>query len=179
MKTILETPRFILREITMDDIDGLFLLESNPAVYKYLSIFDPVTGENLYPPVSDKSQIIPLVEKLQKQYRETGMGRWAIISKETNDFVGWCGLKIETEIRKPQIYNDIGYRLREEYWGQGIATETAKACLDYGYNTLKLDSIAACAVKTNLASDRVLHKIGLKRIEDFVFEGVDCWYYSI
>ncbi len=177
-KIILETPRFILREFSTDDVDGLFLLESNPNVYRYLSIFHPVTGENLYPPKTSKDEVYPIIENIQKQYEENGFGRWAIISKDNNDFIGWCGLKVETEIRKPQVYNDIGYRLREEYWGKGIATETAKACMDYGYNKLNLDTICAAAVKDNIASDRVLHKIGLKRSEEFIFEGVDCWFYT-
>lgn len=177
-KIILETERFILREFSELDQEGIFLLESNPAVYTYLSVYDPVTGKNLYPPITDRKQVMPMIEKQWKQYAETGMGRWAIISKENKDFVGWCGLKIETIIRKPQVYNDIGYRLREAYWGKGIATETAQACMKYGYEELKLDHIAAAADKRNIASDKVLHKIGLSRTEDFLFEGVECWYYE-
>lgn len=176
-KYIIETPRFYLEQISLKHLDGLFLLESNPNVYKYLSSFDPETGENLYPPKTSKEQLYPVIDHLQKQYEETGMGRLAIISKETGEFIGWNGIKLEKEVR-PQEYYDIGYRIREEFWGQGIATETGLACMKYGKETLKLPAINAAAVKGNLASDRVLHKLGMERLEEFVFEGDECWFYG-
>ncbi len=155
----------------------MFLLESNPAVYKHLSIFDPETGENLYPPASNKEQVLVTIREIQKQYAETGIGRLAIIEKETNEFVGWCGLKKETVIRAPETYIDLGYRLREKFWGKGIATETAAACLKYGREELGY-TVNAAASKENLASDKVLRKIGLKRISEFEFMGISCWYYG-
>lgn len=174
---IFETPRFILREMSYQDVDGLFFLESNPAVYKYLSVFDPKTGENLYPPVTSKEQVFPIIDKIQKQYADDGFGRWSVISKETDEFVGWCGIKKETVLRSPETYNDLGYRFRQEYWGKGIATETAAACLKYGQEKLGL-TINAAASKANLASDKVLRKIGMERIGEFEFMGIDCWYFG-
>lgn len=177
MKTIIKTPRFILRKIDESDLDGMFLLESNPNVYEHLSTFDPITGENLYPPATNKEQVLETIRGIQKQYKETGIGRLAIIEKERNEFVGWCGLKKEMVIRAPETYIDLGYRLREEYWGKGIATETAEACLKYGREELGY-TVNAAASKANIASDKVLLKIGLKHIGEFEFMNVPCWYYG-
>ena len=85
------------------------------------------------------------------------MGRWAIHLKSNDEFIGWCGLK--HIIEENEI--DLGYRLFEKYWGNGYASEAAKATLDYGVNNLKLTNIIARAAKDNVASINVIKKLGL------------------
>lgn len=77
--------------------------------------------------------------------------------KTTNEFIGWCGLKYRVEIDKV----DVGYRLHQKFWGKGFATEAAKRSIDYGFNDLHLNQIFAAAHAENLASIKVLEKIGM------------------
>lgn len=117
MKIFVESERLILREILPTDIDGLYRLDSDPEVHRYL-------GNK---PVTDKDQIVEIVEIInfiRQQYIDNGIGRWAIIDKKTKNFIGWTGLKFVTELtNNHKNYYDLGYRLIKEYWGQGIATE--------------------------------------------------------
>lgn len=169
MKVNIETERFILREIRITDLEGMFLLDSDPEVNKYL-------GNK---PVQTKEEEIKIIEFIHKQYEEYGLGRLAIIEKSSDEFVGWTGIKYETEVRSEFNYYDLGYRLRKEYWGKGIGTETAIASLRFGFLELKLDEIFGAADIANIGSNKILKKVGLNWIETFPFEGVEHNWYGI
>jgi ribosomal-protein-alanine N-acetyltransferase len=101
----------------------------------------------------------------------------AIIKKDTGEFVGWSGLKFEREVREEFDYYDLGYRLKEKFWGHGYATEAAIASLDYGFNNLKLKEICAAAYTKHTVSNIILKKIGLKPSGTFTFDNELCnWY---
>lgn len=102
-----------------------------------------------------------LTEIILPQYPNK-MGRWAVHLKSTGEFIGWCGLKYVKDADE----TDLGYRFFEQYWGKGYATESAKAVLDYGVHTLKLENIIARAAKANPASIKVIKKIGMVYLED-------------
>ena len=126
-----------------DDENALFEVDSNPAVNTYL-------GNN---PVKDIDQIRGVIQFIRQQYSDNGIGRWAMIEKKTNTFIGWTGLKYVKELTNKHInYYDLGYRLNQKYWGKGYATESAIACVDYGFNQLKLQEIYAMAHFENKAS---------------------------
>lgn len=170
MKIFAETERLILREILPTDVDGLFELDSDPEVHRYL-------GNK---PVTDKNKVVEVISFIRQQYEDNGIGRWAIIDKKTNNFVGWTGLKFVTELTNNHInYYDIGYRLNRKYWGQGIATETAITSLEYAFNNLKLDEVYASARVENEGSNKILKKIGLKFIETFYYNDIKCNWYKI
>ncbi len=163
MKFFIETERLILREILPTDENGLFELDSNPKVHTYL-------GNN---PVDNTDQIREVIKKIQQQYNVNGIGRWAIIEKETNIFIGWTGLKFVTEAINNHInFYDLGYRLIEKYWGNGIATETTKATLQYAFEKLNLVEIYGMCDIGNISSKNVLEKTGLKFIETFDLDGI-------
>jgi RimJ/RimL family protein N-acetyltransferase len=163
MKTFAETERFILREILPTDVEGMFALDSDPEVHIYL-------GNK---PVTDKSQTVDVIHFIRQQYINNGIGRWAIIDKITNEFIGWSGLKFVTELtNNHQNYYDLGYRLIKKYWGKGIATETAIASLDYAFNELNATDVYAMADCKNVGSNKILIKVGLKFIETFELEGI-------
>jgi len=168
MKIPLETERLLLRELEPDDRDGLFLLDSNPKVHEFL-------GKQPIQTLEEADAIIALV---RKQYAEYGIGRWAVIDKQTKEFIGWAGLKYERELRDFTYY-DIGYRLREEFWGKGIATEAASASLKYGFSVLNLDEICAAAAQDNTASIAVLEKIGLVFQDTFPYKNEVCNWYTL
>lgn len=160
----------MLRELLSDDLDGMFELDSDPEVHRYL-------GNK---PVVEKEQLVEVINKVRMQYQQYGIGRWAIVDKNTNDFIGWAGLKFVTEkINGHQNFYDLGYRLIRRYWGLGIATETANAALAYAFNTLALDELYAAASCENVASNKVLHRIGMKCVETFYYEEIKCNWYRI
>ncbi|MFM1999118.1 MAG: hypothetical protein RL204_1065 [Bacteroidota bacterium] len=169
-KIFIETERLILREILPTDVDGLFELDSNPEVHKYL-------GNKT---IQSKEKIVELIEFIRKQYVDNGIGRWAVIDKETNAFMGWTGLKFVTDLtNNHKNFYDIGYRLIPKYWGKGIATESAITVLDYAFNTMKLEEVFAAASCENIGSNKILQKIGLHFIETFYYDDIKCNWYRI
>ncbi len=168
MKVFAETPNLILRELVDTDDKGMFELDSNPEVLKYLYT-------ELQTNIQQSRDVIIFI---RKQYADNGIGRWAVIEKHSGDFVGWAGLKLVTMVLNNQTnYYDVGYRLIPRYWGKGYATETAKASVTYGFNEMKLTKICATASIHNLASRRVLEKVGLTFVNEFLYEGnPEAWY---
>ncbi|TYA74448.1 GNAT family N-acetyltransferase [Seonamhaeicola marinus] len=158
----LETERLILRELRLTDLDGLFELDSNPKVHRYLGNKPVKTIE-----ASEK-----MLRSIINQYEERGIGRWAAIEKSTGDFIGWSGLRLNTEfvMNGYDKFYDVGYRLIPRYWGKGYATESGKAAVNYAFNTLKLPELYGITEQGNEASHKALLKIGLTYVEDFYFE---------
>jgi [ribosomal protein S5]-alanine N-acetyltransferase len=170
MKIFAETDRFLLREILTTDINGMFELDSDPEVHKCL-------GNK---PLCDKEQAKNAINSIRQQYIDNGIGRWAIIDKATNQFVGWAGLKLVTEdTNNHKNFYDIGYRLIKKYWGQGIATETAIATLEYAFDKLNIDTVYASAHCENEGSNKILKKVGLNFIETFYYQDIKCNWYKI
>lgn len=162
MKFHIETERLILRELRLTDLEGMFELDSDPEVHRFLGNKPIMTME--------ESQVI--IEKVLGQYEEYGIGRWAVIEKNTGAFMGWSGIKFNTDYNMNgfEQYYDVGYRLIKRFWGKGYATESGKAAVDYAFNILNLPELFATTEIGNQASHNALLKIGLKYIEDFYFE---------
>lgn len=156
MKPILETERLLLRELNPDDAGDFFNLNENPNVIKY-------TGDKAFQNIDEAREFL---ENYQ-DYRLNGYGRWAVMSKENNEFVGWCGLKYNSSTDE----TDVGFRFFEHYWNKGFATESARACIDYGFKKLKLNTVVGRAMQDNIASVKVLEKLGMKYLRDFDFDG--------
>jgi len=163
MKIFIETPRLILREMLPEDDKGIFDLDSDPDVHTYL-------GKN---PIKDLQQAKDAITFIRKQYIENGIGRWAVIEKESGTFAGWSGLKLIKELTNDHInYHDLGYRFIKKHWGKGYATETARATVQYGFDTMGLSEIYGMADARNRASRHVLEKAGLKQDGQFIYDGV-------
>ncbi len=170
MKIYAETERLILREIVPSDIDGMFELDSDPEVHKYL-------GNK---PVQSKQQIAAVIDFIRKQYIDYGIGRWAIVDKKTDEFMGWAGLKYVTEETNGQRnFYDLGYRLIRRHWGKGIATEAAQVSLEYGFNDMKLEKLHGIADCQNIGSNKILTKVGFNLVETFNFDDIACNWYTI
>mgnify|MGYP001627193752 CR=1 FL=1 len=147
MKLILETPRLYLREITPDDAENAYNLNKDREVIKY-------TGDDAFESVAAARAFL----ENYKDYKQYGYGRWAVVLKDNDTFLGWCGLKYNADIDEV----DLGYRFAQQYWGKGYATESAKACLEYGFGKLNLTSIIARANHENTASINVMKKLGMQ-----------------
>ena len=158
----IETERLRLRELRKSDLEGMFELDSNPNVHKYL-------GNK---PIKTKTEAQKILDSVLQQYTERGIGRFAVIEKASGDFIGWSGLRFNTEYNMNGFtkYYDVGYRLIERFWGKGYATESGKASVDYAFNTMKLPELYATTEISNQASHYALLKIGLQYKTDFFFE---------
>jgi ribosomal-protein-alanine N-acetyltransferase len=164
MKNVIETERLYLREFDISDSASFFELNLNPNVIKY-------TGNSAFKDVEEAKKFL----ENYSDYQTNGFGRWAVIYKSTQEFLGWCGLKYDKKLDE----TDIGFRFFEHFWNQGFATESAKACITYGFEKLNLKTIIGRAMKENIASIKVLEKIGLQYEKDFDFDGQDGVVYSV
>jgi RimJ/RimL family protein N-acetyltransferase len=144
---ILETDRLFLREFEITDAATLYELNLDPEVIRY-------TGDLPFPSVEEAEKFL----QNYAAYKDFGYGRWLVIRKADDEVLGWCGLKFLPEKNE----TDIGYRFFKKYWGEGYATEAARACLDYGFTLLNLQTIVARAMHENKASIKVMEKIGMK-----------------
>ncbi|MEH0153160.1 GNAT family N-acetyltransferase [Limibacter armeniacum] len=153
---ILETKRLYLREMTPDDAEDIYRLNLDWDHIKY-------TGDKPFESIQEAKRFL----ENYSHYRTYGFGRWAVIEKDSDKFLGWCGLKYTPELEE----YDIGFRFFKEYWNKGIGSEAAKACLDYGFSKFGLTRIVGRAMKDNLGSIRVLEKIGLEYLGEYDFDG--------
>jgi len=170
MKLPIITERLILRKLTRDDVDNIFLLDSNPDVMKYVGV----------PAVSNKAESEKMIDNILNQYQKNGTGRLAVIEKESNQFVGWSGIKLLTdEVNGFKNVYELGYRFLPEFWGKGYATESAKASLDLGFNQLNADKIYAYADVENQSSNHILTKIGFENKGSFLDKDDLCNWFEL
>jgi ribosomal-protein-alanine N-acetyltransferase len=157
MNLILETERLILRPLELSDVDAFFAMNDNPNVTKYLRI-----------PLKSKAETEAYIQKIINEYEKNGIGRFAVALKDTDKLIGFSGLKFRPNEENgfSEVY-DLGYRFAEEHWRKGFAVEAAKAWLDYGFNTMKLPVIYACAVSDNIGSNTVLKKLGFEFTNEY------------
>ena len=161
MKIYAETERLILREIVAEDTGAMYRLDSDPLVHKYL-------GNR---PIKCMGKAKAYVDYIQMQYEKYGIGRWAAIEKSTGDWMGWTGLKMNFEepMNGHTNYYDVGYRFMPQYWGKGYATESSIAAKDYFFKNFPEEKLCGLAEIENIASCRVLEKIGLQAKNDFLY----------
>lgn len=170
MEIFISTPRLILRELIPSDAAGMFELDSDKDVHLYL-------GNQ---PLTHIDQSKEVIRFIRQQYEENGIGRWAVIEKSTNRFIGWAGLKlVTTPVNGHVNYYDLGYRFIKQYWGKGYATECTKALLEYGFIKLQQEVIYAMTDAENMASARVLEKNGFRQTGVFDDEGVPHKWFEI
>lgn len=108
------------------------------------------------------------LERINNALLMDGYGFFAVELIETGQFIGFIGLQktnFESEFT-PCI--EIGWRIRKEFWNQGYATEGAKACLKYGFKDLNFEEILSFCPEVNLASERIMQKIGMKKQGEFL-----------
>jgi RimJ/RimL family protein N-acetyltransferase len=144
------TARIALRAFASDDVDDLFALDSIPEVMRYIGDGSVVADR------AASEAAIPLI--LRRYAEHPGTGSWRASRRDDGRFVGWVSLKHAGA--SPDI--EIGYRLMPHAWGQGIATELATAMVRRGFAEVGLDRIIGVTHPDNLASQRVLLKIGMR-----------------
>jgi len=144
----LETSRLILRTVTLEDIDAVAL-----------------SWKLDEPPVS-RQEAENQVNWMLANHRQNAAGKivhlcLAIIHKDTCEWIGWCGLDHLDQTRSNPV---LFYLLKSSYWGQGLATEAARALLEYAFGEMNLPQVDSAAASDNLASVRVMEKLGMRSL---------------
>ena len=170
MNLILETDRLILRPFEFSDAEAMFAMDSNPNVHLYL-------GNN---PLTKIEQCHDYINSIKNQYIQNGIGRFVAELKDTNEAIGWIGLKLVTEEENNHTnFYDIGYRLREEFWGKGFAYEGAKAWQDYAFSQMKIPVLNAMAHVDNTGSNRILQKLDMHQKNQYLSHDCLCNWYEL
>ncbi|HEX5002682.1 MAG TPA: GNAT family N-acetyltransferase [Bacteroidia bacterium] len=160
---VLETSRCYMREFHPADAVSIVALNQHPDIFRFTTD----------PPFKSVDEARAFLESYPA-YRTNGFGRWAVLLKSDNSFVGWSGLKYlqsENEV-------DVGYRLLPEFWGMGIGPETGAACIRYGFE-LGIKRIVARVHKENYRSQRVSEKLGMRYECDLFYNCIPWMNYSI
>jgi ribosomal-protein-alanine N-acetyltransferase len=161
----IETDRIRLRAFTPGDLDALYMVFGDAGVMTYISGGKPRTREATH------AGLLRTIEG----WRERGFGLWAVVEKDTDRVIGYCGLIFlegTTDI-------ELAYGLAKSSWGKGFATEAARASLRYAFEELKLERIVAVVNPQNIPSQRVLEKLGMKYTRDAHHYDADLRYYEI
>jgi [ribosomal protein S5]-alanine N-acetyltransferase len=149
---VIETERLRLHRFHVDDAPGFFALNADVEVVRY-------TGDTTFASVEEAEALI----RGYANYERDGFGRWSVYQRETGEYLGFCGLSY-----RPQLDEvDVGFRLQRRFWGQGYATEAARASLRHGFDALDLARIVGRAREDNAASHRVLQKLGMRFEKEF------------
>jgi ribosomal-protein-alanine N-acetyltransferase len=162
---ILETSRLILRELCPDDADALALTLSDAETMRF------------YPAPFNRSAVENWIFNNVARYRDHGHGLWAMILKSTGELVGDCGLTIQHVDGQAEI--EIGYHVRRDRWGLGLATEAARACRDFGFARLPVERLISIIRPENLASRRVAEKNGMTVWKEVMRQNLPHLVYAI
>lgn len=150
---VLDTARLILRDYTLEDFEALFEILSDAETMQH------------YPKPYDAEMTKHWIEWNIQNYQKYGFGIWAVILKETGEFIGDCGITMQNIDGK--LLPEIGYHIRRDMQNKGYATEAAAGCIRYGFEQLDFDSLYSYMKYTNEASARVAVKNGMKFIRKY------------
>ena len=154
----LHTEHLILRPFTPADTDAWHAILSGEDVLRYFP------GS----PQPTREQAGRMIERMLAHWQEHGYGLWAVELQEHGRLIGRVGLQLIVETAEVEV----DFILDRAFWGRGLATEAGRASLDYGYDVLQVDSIVGIVHPENLASQRVLQKIGLTLTEETTYFGM-------
>jgi RimJ/RimL family protein N-acetyltransferase len=149
-----DTPRFFIRPFRDTDLDTLHGILSDPVTMRF------------WPAPFTREQSEQWLHRNIARVAENGLGRMALILRETQALIGDCGIvRLEIDGR---LENDLGYIVHHAHWGKGYTTEAAGALRDYGFETLGLTRLCANMPADHSASRRVAEKIGMQWEREFV-----------
>lgn len=147
--TILETRRLLFRRLILDDLDALYALYSEPDIRRY---FPEGTLNH-----QETREELEWFLNGHPQHPELGL--WATIYKETNQFIGRCGLLPWTIEGRSEV--EVAYLIDKKFWRQGLGTEAARAILHYAFEQLHLSRLICMVDPDNDASAKVARNIGM------------------
>jgi ribosomal-protein-alanine N-acetyltransferase len=165
VRTILHTERLTLREFLAQDTDALAVVLSDPEAMKY------------FPAPLNLAQTKEWIDRNQRRYAEDGVGLWAMAWKATGEVIGDCGI-IRQQVDGEYLF-EIGYHLRRDHWGQGIATEAAIACREWGFANLNVERIISLIRPENTPSRRVAQRNGMTIWKEVEWRGLRHFVYAV
>lgn len=163
--SILETPRLLLREFAPQDADALSRILSDPETMRH------------YPAPYDRAGVEQWIARNRERYKNDGVGLWAMLLKSSGELIGDCGITRQ-EVEGEHLY-EIGYHLRRDFWGQGLATEAAIACRDWAFAHLAIHRVISLIRPENLPSRRVAERNGMTIWKEIHWRGLPHIVYSI
>ena len=156
-----ETERLILRDWRDEDWKPFWDATNTPAVMRWLG--GVLNGAGM-----DGAR-----QRLESYIRDFGHTFWAVERKSDQAILGFCGLKRCNQRGGPIGMMEVGWRLREDAWGQGYAKEAAIASIDLAFDRFAADEVIALTVQRNEASWGLMKRLGMKRREDLDFDNGD------
>lgn len=161
----IETTRLTLRPLTANDVDALHQLCITAGVRKY--IFDDE--------IAPREQIEAFWQTSEELFAQSDYGLWAIRLRKEEAIIGFCGYWFFHE--PPEL--ELLYAVAETHWGKRLAVEAALALMEYGFAKLNFERIQACTDAPNLASVRVMEKLGMTFLKRQISGGLDTIYYCV
>ena len=149
----LETKCLILRKMTLDDAQDMFEYGADPEVTKY-TLWDN------HKSIEDSREFLKMAIR---KYENNEVSEWGVVYKENNKFIGTCGYGWWRPVHNRA---EIGYAISRKYWGKGLTTEAVKEVIKFGFDKMQLNRIEGTCFVGNIASQRVLEKVGM------TFEGI-------
>jgi [ribosomal protein S5]-alanine N-acetyltransferase len=162
---ILKTERLLLRPFGKNDLADMAALMANQNFMRFsLGVFS-------------REQTAAFLEKVRRRDREGIPSQFAVVLRGSGQLIGYCGFFAQAVDDAAEI--EIGYRLHPDHWGEGLATEAARAVRDYGFGELRLPRLISLIHPDNLASKRVAEKNGMTPEKKTLFRGFPTIVYSI
>lgn len=156
MEYVITTKRLGLRNWKPSDEQSFIEMGRDAEVMRY------------FPGLASAEETKALIGRLKTHYDEFGYTYFAVDRLDTSEFIGFTGLLNQTWESEFTPCVDMGWRLKRSAWGQGFATEAAKAAMEAGFTEFKLNEIFAFAAKGNFGSEQVMKKLGMTYQGNFV-----------
>ncbi len=151
MKVYIETDRLIIRDPIIEDFDSIWDMRNDSEVTEFTGGVTKMLKEEA---LESHIKRCNNIENVPKEY--------SVVLKDSNEYIGYCGFQYCSILDGIEIL----YGYSKKYWGNGYAIEAAKAVLEFGVNELHMNEIVAAVNYANIASDKVLMKIGMIFVED-------------
>ncbi len=150
MVSAVETERLVLRPWSPAEIDSLASVFAEPEVWRH------PFGRGL-----SRAESQRFLDRQLEHWDRYGFGSWAAELKGQDSLIGYIGLSIPSWLPQVLPAVEVGWRLRPDHWGRGLATEGGRASVRHGFETLELDRIISIFTPDNVASGRVMEKLGM------------------
>jgi RimJ/RimL family protein N-acetyltransferase len=153
--TGISTPRLLLRRWKESDAAVFVAMNGDPEVMKF------------YPRGYSERESREMIERIESSFNKLGFGLFAVENRSTREFIGYTGFSVPAFSSWFTPCVEIGWRYRKEAWGNGYATEAARACLEHGFGELGFDKVFSFTSPLNVNSEKVMQRIGMLKFGEF------------
>ena len=150
---MIETPRLLLRNYSLSDFDALYEIMSDPETMQH------------YPAPFDADRTRNWITWNLDNYEKYGFGLWAVMLKETGEFIGDCGITLQNI--DGEILPEIGYHIHKKYWRRGFGKEAARAVRDWGFRNTEYNIFYSYMKYTNVGSYSTALANGMKKVKEY------------